>query len=369
MMARRKGALCLLWALALGLGGCGGGEGTVLPDAQASVSVEKTPPVSQIESAPDLLPAADPETATVPAETETAAVLRDLTLTSRNDLPARGVVIASSLNLRAAAHSEAQVIAGLVMGDVLVVGQQMGDWYHVSSNLGEGYVNAEFVRLDGEGLKLQRENLLFYDDPAGEFTYAEKEFYMASWSGQPRRFDSKLSPGDFGWEGDIAVVHPDIQAMAKNMARQLYQSEQYSVNCYFGQYYPSAARDDGTVYQTGIHEGIDFGGPALDAPFYSLTDGVVTSVQDGSDRDQYNWIGVQTGDMTVFYVHHSTSYVTVGQTVQKGDRLGLQGDNGARGAYHVHLELVQGNAAAFHRSKNTVLENDSPYDFWRGQGY
>lgn len=284
-------------------------------------------------------------------------------------LPARGVITSSSLNLRAAANEQSMVVGSLAQGDSFTALSQAGDWYYVDCKLGEGYLAAQYTRLDGEGLKPQREALRFYDDVAGQFVTVEKEFYMASWQGQPRRFDAKLSPADFGWEGDMAVVHPELQEMAQRMARSLYQTEGARVTCYFGQYYPSATGEDGSVHQTGIHEGIDFAGPDMYAPFYALADGVVTSVQDGEDRDQYNWIAVKTGDVTVFYIHHYQSSVSVGDTVAKGDKLGLQGDNGARGAYHVHLEVVQGDAASFNRSKDTVLVDDPPYDFWRSQGY
>ena len=281
-----------------------------------------------------------------------------------------GMVAVSSLDVHVAANSASDVGGKLNRSTRVQIVGQVDRWYYVRTQNIEGYVLGEYIQPVNDVVRPETASILFYDSIAQRYVDVEKTFYWAQFEGKPRRFDGKLPPQVFRVdEGGLFQISDEVQATTKNMARALYNTDAPRVTCYFGQYYPSATREDGMVYETGIHEGIDFAGPAMDAEFYSLTDGTVTSVQVGTDHAQYNWIAVYTGDLTVFYIHNTSSFVQVGDAVTKGQRLGTQGDYGSQGAYHVHVEVVNGDAETFNRSKDAELVDDSPYDFWKSQGY
>lgn len=329
-------------------------------------STEVTSAVAQVTATPvpTTIPASVVVESPVVSSEEGVAVNTEGNAT----LPAYGVVIADSLNVRAEPTTQAELVGGVFQGHNMEILAQEGEWYQIRANGIVGYVKAEFVKIIGEKLTTTSGDIYFYDALADEFKTVNKTFYWATFSRQPRRFDAKLSSDDFDIDTQGKVtISADIQQLTNKMGQALYKSESFSVNCYFGQYYPSEKNEEGIAYETGIHEGIDFGGPALDAPFYSLTDGVVTSVNIPDGNGEYAWIAVETGDYTVFYVHASSSEVKTGDTVIKGGLLGKQGDKGAPDSYHVHVELVKGKADHFNYSKDTELINDSPYDFWREQ--
>lgn len=281
-----------------------------------------------------------------------------------------GKVTATSLNLRAQPSTQGEVLRVLANGaEVTVLAEQNG-WLYVQAGSQKGYLTAEYVLRESDlTLKVISENVYFYDKVADEYKDVGKEFYWIQYQGAPRRYDSKIPAQYFDMQDNGKwIVSKEIQDLTKKMARKLYNAtENVSVNCYYGQYYPSGEDPQGQECATGIHEGIDFGGPAIDADFYSLTDGVVTSVQKSDNNQEYSWVGIKTGNYTVFYVHGSDYYVNVGDTVKKGQRIGSQGDLGAAGAYHVHLELVSGDAKSFNYSKDTNLINECPYEFWKEQ--
>lgn len=60
-----------------------------------------------------------------------------------------GVVVASSLNVRATASSSSSILAEVEAGSEVVLLERSGDWYKV--NVGDiGYVNANYIRTQGE---------------------------------------------------------------------------------------------------------------------------------------------------------------------------------------------------------------------------
>ena len=90
---------------------------------------------------------------------------------------------------------------------------------------------------------------------------------------------------------------------------------------------------------------------STDQVFYSLTEGVV--ILDGSkgedntrDEIQFNAIAIYDEDThkTTFYLHASDVHPSIkkGRTVKVCDPLGNQGDEGSPDAFHVHLEVQEG---------------------------
>ncbi len=361
-------------------------EATDLPatetSAEASASdavwVDMTPSPPESESpavaasvAPTSAPPSDP---TPNAALQPGGEVPPLVATSAAPgeipIPGDAIVIASSLNVRMEPDSKSEIVWGLFANAHVKVIEDAGEWYRIRVGDVIGYVKKEFLAPSDGQLKPTTETIAFYDDVAGAFKSVEKSFYWVIYGGNPRRFDGKLPAQCFEYDkSGTLLVSNYVKDIAKKMGRALYQSDVYSVNCYFGQYYPSAKKEDGTVYETGIHEGIDFGGPALDSTFYALTDGEVIAVNDSNDNKEYAWIAVETDGHTVFYIHQRRSYVNVGDKVKKGDRLGDQGDIGAPGASHVHVAVSKGRTETFARSKDTELTDDPPYEFWKNQGY
>ncbi len=66
---------------------------------------------------------------------------------------------------------------------------------------------------------------------------------------------------------------------------------------------------------------------------------------DGSAYGTHNYVNIQHPDGTVaFYAHfeHQGVDVEVGETVQRGQRIGSCGDTGSRGHFHLHFGVYQG---------------------------
>ena len=91
--------------------------------------------------------------------------------------------------------------------------------------------------------------------------------------------------------------------------------------------------------------------------FYSLTNGIVIlDGRNGKEEDntageiKYNTIAIYDEDAqrTTFYLHASDVHPSIekGKTVKVGDPLGRQGDAGTPNAFHVHIEVQEGEVEA-----------------------
>ena len=109
-----------------------------------------------------------------------------------------------------------------------------------------------------------------------------------------------------------------------------------------------------------IHEGIDFG-KGLGAAVYSLIDGEVIT----NGGDTYNTVAIydKTNNKTVVYLHMKSVVIGKG-TVSRGQLLGYEGEKGAPGQIHTHVEVRNGKKFGAAKSKNTTQENDNPYPYW-----
>jgi murein DD-endopeptidase MepM/ murein hydrolase activator NlpD len=88
-----------------------------------------------------------------------------------------------------------------------------------------------------------------------------------------------------------------------------------------------------------LHRGLDIGLP-IGVPILAVERGVVTRVQSQDVGDAGIWAAVRhPSGITSRYIHLSRTLVAVGQTVERGERIGLSGDTATRGLPHLHLDL------------------------------
>ena len=121
----------------------------------------------------------------------------------------------------------------------------------------------------------------------------------------------------------------------------------------------------------GGHAGYDVAHIDDDAPFYSLTDGVVIKVKHPNPNNikELSHISIYnaTHNKTVLYLHPSAIKVEEGDTVEVGRLLGRQGNTGNSTNPHVHLEvrLNRSEQASWGitASKRTDRPNENPIPF------
>ena len=86
----------------------------------------------------------------------------------------------------------------------------------------------------------------------------------------------------------------------------------------------------------GYHHGIDLVG-LDDTTVYSIVDG---KVRTGSDNSAGNYVCVTIADgRRVYYFHLKSFKVKTGDTVKKGQAVGIMGNTGHSFGAHTHLEL------------------------------
>lgn len=93
----------------------------------------------------------------------------------------------------------------------------------------------------------------------------------------------------------------------------------------------------GTYATTSYHSGQDFGAPE-GIPIFAPAAGIVVLTEPLQVRGNAIVIDHGRGIFTGYW-HLSESKVTVGQTIQRGDRLGLVGTTGLSTGAHLHWEL------------------------------
>ncbi|NOS74387.1 MAG: peptidoglycan DD-metalloendopeptidase family protein [Methyloglobulus sp.] len=85
--------------------------------------------------------------------------------------------------------------------------------------------------------------------------------------------------------------------------------------------------------------------------FHAVSNGEVIKAQGSGTIAIYD----NNKDITVLYLHASSHQVSIGDQVKVGDAIGNQGDVGASGAFHVHLEARNGrHENAGYGAKDTI---------------
>jgi murein DD-endopeptidase MepM/ murein hydrolase activator NlpD len=102
-------------------------------------------------------------------------------------------------------------------------------------------------------------------------------------------------------------------------------------------------RYDPFTEQPAMHAGIDFAGRTND-PIYATAEGKVTEA--GFDSTHGNHVTIRHGNgLETAYLHMSKLLVKPGQTVKKGEQIGLMGTTGRSTGTHLHYEVHRGGVA------------------------
>jgi murein DD-endopeptidase MepM/ murein hydrolase activator NlpD len=99
-------------------------------------------------------------------------------------------------------------------------------------------------------------------------------------------------------------------------------------------------RFDPFTNQPAMHAGIDFAGSTND-PIYATAEGKVTEA--GFDSTHGNHVTIRHGNgLETAYLHMSKLLVKTGQTVKKGQQIGMMGTTGRSTGTHLHYEVHRG---------------------------
>lgn len=105
------------------------------------------------------------------------------------------------------------------------------------------------------------------------------------------------------------------------------------------------------------HAGFDIGGGGSSHPIYAVQDGVVTASGWMSGLGNYITIRHTSDSYHTLYGHLESRAVSTGQTVKRGQQIGIMGATGGNYAIHLHIELSK--TGRFHTIANTV--DPAPY--------
>jgi murein DD-endopeptidase MepM/ murein hydrolase activator NlpD len=102
-------------------------------------------------------------------------------------------------------------------------------------------------------------------------------------------------------------------------------------------------RKDPFTNRPSFHSGYDISAPA-NSEVYVTADGIVKST--GSDSERGNNILVDHGKgLATWYMHLNKILVQKGDSVQKGQNIGLVGTTGRSTGYHLHYEVLQNDVS------------------------
>ena len=116
-------------------------------------------------------------------------------------------------------------------------------------------------------------------------------------------------------------------------------------------------------YGEGLHPGIDYTLP-IGSPILAVSDGIVVDVREPC-KDQYycGGIGVivkHSENFFSFYFHLSSTSVTAGESIIRGERLGLSGKS-TSGWRHLHFGLLKN---AKEGSPGKFSQSYDPKNYW-----
>lgn len=114
-----------------------------------------------------------------------------------------------------------------------------------------------------------------------------------------------------------------------------------SVNVRFTHPCPSGYLTSGFGYRdfdNSFHNGVDFGTGGAAAPTYAAASGRVLIA--GWSNSAGNWVVISHGNgLVTKYMHHSSLSVSAGQTVSKGQKIGMTGNTGNSAGVHLHFQV------------------------------
>jgi murein DD-endopeptidase MepM/ murein hydrolase activator NlpD len=202
-----------------------------------------------------------------------------------------------------------------------------------------GEVNAHVLRLDALGKRLtemadidSREFNFDREPPRGgsaegEGVSAQIPDLSQMLSALERRVDTR--------ESQLAALENVI--LAKELKREIHPEgrpvESGFISSYFGE------REDPFDGQETFHKGVDFAG-AKGSTVMAVAAGIVTWAGERSGFGKLVEINHGDGYVTR-YAHNEKTLVSVGETVKRGDPVGLMGSTGHSTGPHVHFEVLR----------------------------
>lgn len=202
-----------------------------------------------------------------------------------------------------------------------------------------GEVNAHVIRLDALGKRLtemadidSREFNFDRDPPRGgasegEGVSAQIPDLSAMLSGLEQRVDLR--------ESQLAALENLI--LARELKEEIHPEGRPVgsgfISSYFGE------REDPFDGQETFHKGVDFAG-TKGSSVMAVAAGIVTWAGERSGFGKLVEINHGDGYVTR-YGHNERTLVSVGQTVKRGDSIGLMGSTGRSTGPHVHFEVLR----------------------------
>lgn len=97
-------------------------------------------------------------------------------------------------------------------------------------------------------------------------------------------------------------------------------------------------------FDHSFHKGYDFASHGQSLPTYAAADGTVIIA--GWSNSAGNWVVINHGNgLVTKYMHHAALYVHAGETVKKGQNIGMSGTTGYSSGVHLHFQVeVNGTA-------------------------
>ena len=149
---------------------------------------------------------------------------------------------------------------------------------------------------------------------------------------------------------DIAKEEERTQAEIVRLSRELAAQQGNTKTTYGGYIWPVTTskritspfgrRNTGISGASTNHKGIDIGGVFYSSTVYAAKAGTVIISTRNSVRGEYIVISHGSGNTTT-YQHLSKRGVTVGQTVNQGDAIGVTGSSGVGSGPHLHFEITE----------------------------
>ncbi len=97
-------------------------------------------------------------------------------------------------------------------------------------------------------------------------------------------------------------------------------------------------------FDNSFHKGADFGTYGAYVPTYAAAAGKVIIA--GWSNSAGNWVVIDHGNgLVTKYMHHSSLSVSVGQSVRKGQQIGITGNTGYSAGVHLHFQVEKNGSA------------------------
>jgi murein DD-endopeptidase MepM/ murein hydrolase activator NlpD len=201
-----------------------------------------------------------------------------------------------------------------------------------------GEVNAHVIRLDALGKRLtemadidSREFNFDRDPPRGGSEGSGVSAEIPDLSAMLAKLEKRVDLR----ESQLAALENVI--LAKELKQEIHPEgrpvENGFISSYFGE------REDPFDGEETFHKGVDFAG-TKGSTVMAVAAGVVTWAGDRSGFGKM--IEINHGDGYVTrYGHNEKTLVSVGDTVKRGDPIGLMGSTGRSTGPHVHFEVLR----------------------------